>query len=408
MSARGWRGLLVPGLFVLAFLAVIAPIVAALLIAHHQSFAAERQRAQSLATDVVGRADVARWQMTSALRELEALPAHEPCSNDGIRRMASTVLEYEQLQGAGYIKDDYLLCTAGGPVTPPFPMGKVQFRTILGYGARPVAKLPFAPDVGLISISAPSGYTFFLHPKLTLDLQLANEREAIGIIAISPHALYNQRGPVDVQLLGPFFKSGQTTFVIRDRLVSVQRSKSGDYAGFAMLPMDEVDAGIGRYLLFLLPIGLTCGAILILLLRIFVRSENSFVTIAKRALKSNEFYLRYQPVVELATGRWVGAEALVRWHHAAGEELRPDIFIPYLEEAGLITSLTDRVFELLAADVGGNLAGRNDFYVTVNLASEDLRGDRLARLLCTSFRDRGDRTRTDRRGRRAPGAAGGA
>jgi sensor c-di-GMP phosphodiesterase-like protein len=119
------------------------------------------------------------------------------------------------------------------------------------------------------------------------------------------------------------------------------------------------------------------------LLRLLMRAENSLATVARRALRTDEFYLRYQPLVELGTGRWIGAEALVRWHRATGEEMRPDLFIPYLEEEGLIGDLTDKVFEMLAADVGDDLKARDDFYVAINLASEDLRGDRLAGLIDT-------------------------
>jgi sensor c-di-GMP phosphodiesterase-like protein len=93
--------------------------------------------------------------------------------------------------------------------------------------------------------------------------------------------------------------------------------------------------------------------------------------------------MRYQPLVDLQTGRWVGAEALVRWRRTTGEELRPDLFIPYLEEAGLIPDLTDKVFDLVAEDVDGDLKGRDDFYVAINVASVDLRGDRLAGLIDT-------------------------
>jgi len=383
MKGQGWRGLLVPAVFLLAFLAVIAPIIVALLIAHHQSLAAEQQKAQSLASEVVRRADIARWQMAGALDKLEAAPVPAPCSPEGIQRMASAALEYEQLQGAGFVRDDRLVCTAAGPLTSPIPLGPPAFHTIKGYGVRPAVKLPFARNVGLIAITAPSGFTLLLHPKLSLDIPLASDREALGVIGVSHPGLINQRGPIDVRLLGPFFQSGRTTYVIQDRLVSVLKSTGGDYAGFAILPMDEVKDGTGRYLRVLLPVGLVCGGGLILLLRILVRSGNSFETVARRALKADEFYMRYQPLVDLQTGRWVGAEALVRWRRTTGEELRPDLFIPYLEEAGLIPDLTDKVFDLVAEDVDGDLKGRDDFYVAINVASVDLRGDRLAGLIDT-------------------------
>jgi len=377
VKAQGWRGALIPAVFVLAFLAVIAPIAAALLIAHHQSFAAERAKAQSLASEVVRRADTASAQMQNALRQIEAPPAHAPCSDEGMRRMASAVLEYDQIQGAGYAEGNRLTCTSAGALARPIDLGAPEFHTVKGFSVRTGVRLPFAPDVGLIVVGGPSGYVMFVHPRLTMDISLANSREAIGVVGVSAPRLINRLGQVDMSLLRRFYASHQTEFVVRDRLVSVQRSKSGDYAGVAILPMDEIQDGMGRYLVILLPIGLICGGGLILLLRVLMRAENSLATVAKRALRTDEFYLRYQPLVELETGRWIGAEALVRWHRPTGEEMRPDLFIPYLEEAGLIPLLTDKVFEMVAADVGSDLKGREDFYISINVASADLRGDRL-------------------------------
>ncbi len=55
----------------------------------------------------------------------------------------------------------------------------------------------------------------------------------------------------------------------------------------------------------------------------------------KTALAKNEFVLYFQPHVDLATRRIIGAEALIRWHHPKRGFLGPGAFIPFAERHGL-------------------------------------------------------------------------
>src|SRR5206468_692145 len=91
-----------------------------------------------------------------------------------------------------------------------------------------------------------------------------------------------------------------------------------------------------------------------------------------------EFFMLYQPLIDLDSGACTGVEALMRWRRDSGELVGPDLFIPIAEQFGLITQLTDRVLELVEADAGPYLAAHPDFHVAINLSAADLRSPAVA------------------------------
>ncbi|NEX23113.1 EAL domain-containing protein [Thiorhodococcus mannitoliphagus] len=69
------------------------------------------------------------------------------------------------------------------------------------------------------------------------------------------------------------------------------------------------------------------------------------------ALAKGQFELAYQPEVDLATGRVVGAEALIRWESDLLGSIPPSQFIPIAEQSGLIVAVSEWVIERVFHDL---------------------------------------------------------
>src|SRR4051812_16379734 len=129
----------------------------------------------------------------------------------------------------------------------------------------------------------------------------------------------------------------------------------------------HIDDRTRRAALLLLPIGLATGALLATAVLALGRMQLAMPSVLRSAFRRREFYVEYQPVVDLATGRWEGAEALVRWRRSSGEQVRPDLFMPQVEDEGLGRDLTAHLLELIH-DEAADLFGRfPSFLLHVNL-----------------------------------------
>jgi len=72
----------------------------------------------------------------------------------------------------------------------------------------------------------------------------------------------------------------------------------------------------------------------------------------RSAIERNEFILHYQPQIDIATGRILGLEALVRWQHPERGLIFPDNFIGRAEELGLIDELGWLIMDRGLSEVG--------------------------------------------------------
>ncbi len=99
----------------------------------------------------------------------------------------------------------------------------------------------------------------------------------------------------------------------------------------------------------------------------------------RQALEQQQFSLHYQPQMDIASGRLVGAEALLRWHHPERGMVPPDRFIPIAEESGLINPIGEWVLNEACRQGRRWLdAGLAPLTLAVNLSSRQLRHGDIA------------------------------
>lgn len=65
----------------------------------------------------------------------------------------------------------------------------------------------------------------------------------------------------------------------------------------------------------------------------------------RKGIDNDQFVLHYQPKINLKSGKMIGMEALVRWNHPDKGFVRPDHFIPFAEETGLIIPMGLWIFK---------------------------------------------------------------
>jgi diguanylate cyclase (GGDEF)-like protein len=98
------------------------------------------------------------------------------------------------------------------------------------------------------------------------------------------------------------------------------------------------------------------------------------------AIRAGELRTVYQPLIDMRTGRPIGAEALVRWQHPTDGLRAPDQFIALAEESGLITEIGELVLNDACRQAARWVAETpqpDDVLVTVNLSARQVADDEI-------------------------------
>jgi diguanylate cyclase (GGDEF)-like protein/PAS domain S-box-containing protein len=106
----------------------------------------------------------------------------------------------------------------------------------------------------------------------------------------------------------------------------------------------------------------------------------------RRAVEERQLLLHYQPQVELASGRIIGVEALLRWHDPERGLVPPLEFLPLAEETGLIVPIGAWVLRTACAQAAAwRAAGLPSVPVSVNISGRQLARDDFCALVAETL-----------------------
>lgn len=123
--------------------------------------------------------------------------------------------------------------------------------------------------------------------------------------------------------------------------------------------------------------------------RVFARSMNTRVnerlTIEhsmRAAIRENQFYVDYQPIVDLRTNKLEGLEALMRWRHPVRGLVPPAVFIDVAEKSGLIAELGEFVLNHVCRQIGKwEEKGAEPVPVSINVSARQFERQDIANLV---------------------------
>lgn len=363
---------------ILSLLAIAIPLMTAIKLAEMQSLEEQTDRMRMLSADIIRRGDVTGRQVVEATAELIKNRANNPCSENNQKLMRSLAIKGTYLLGMGYEENNRLMCSTLGSHGEGVPLGKPYLNSRSGRVWTDVT-LPFAPGKRFV-IASNQGYATIINRDLTIDVISPSQNVSLATLYLPSKHVTASRKVVKQEWVEHYDGQDELTFQDGEYLVVIQRSKLFNYAALAAVPDPHIKLAEQRFIKVLVPMGLLLSCMMVTVILFLSKRRLSLKAELQTALNRNEFFLVYQPVIDLSTGRCSGAEALIRWRRADGTIIPPDSFIPVAESAGLIQPITDKVLAIIERDVPKLLERCPQCHIGINLSCDDLLSERIVGL----------------------------
>jgi sensor c-di-GMP phosphodiesterase-like protein len=308
-------------------------------------------------------------------RTLLALLNHSPapvCSDAEIDSFRQLIFHSQNLRDAGRIRDGRLLCSAmfgrkNLPATHYLPTitqpdGTRMYRNIEPYVSDKTSV--FVLQQGDSYVVEDPNYNFRIQRQV-------NPNTEISMWDVVSHKFARPNGipsptPASVKVRDGQGNVGDLFYATRCTARDYMCSTAHDSLSQAIWE------GHRSQLFASIALGSLSGVLIALILTLIRLRDQSLHRQLRRAIRQDKVRLVYQPIVNLANGKIVEAEALSRWTDEDGFAVSPEVFVRLAEERGFMNELTEMVVRQALRDFRELLRSDPDFRLNINVSASDL------------------------------------
>ena len=361
-------------------LSVLLPVGLSIWLAHQQVETSFIEELNTYSSRVAIRANKVATQGKDALQELERWQG-AACSEAHLMEMRRVSYSYRYIQEVAYIDNNVPQCSSLEHESPPdtFPEpGKISKD---GYRVW----LTSHNDLGIIRYMVAMGtahYVVMIDPASFIDvIPYSSWQIDAAIIGNAHNVVITSSDEIAQGIITRLQKTPGEHIENNGIIYDILPFPKMNISIITWASTKMLQKGWHRQVFIWLPLGLVIGLLAAMfVLRILRRIQSPHHRL-QDAIENRDICVHYQPIVYLANGKIVGAEALARWPQTDGSWLSPDSFIPLAQQTGLSEPLTLLIIRSVFEDMGDWLRQHPQQHISINLESTVLTSEKIPQLL---------------------------
>jgi c-di-GMP phosphodiesterase len=351
----------------IAALCCIAVTVGAVLWGERYADQEVRARESLISHDMVESLDrmltSVHTQRRDALRELVG----RSCTAIALQ-LAELETYVPYVRGVNLVGNDRLYCSSAlGETDVPLsayvpPRGTTETRDVI---VNLLAGTPYQPGTPVISMYEPTGIGSGV--QYTVEGVYVADALAHGIRYGAQQVILLMPGSGVLNDKGEFITAIKAPNHVGTRVYSTQWPFS-----IAVLASGRLVTDMHwKYGLLFGALAILVDLLIVAIALLALAPHRQLLAAVRRGLRHGQLHVVYQPVVEIATRKMVGVEALIRWTHPRWGSVSPSVFMAQVERSPLLSRVTRFALRTAAADIAQKTAIR-PLRVAVNIAPMDL------------------------------------